>query len=98
MTAKTQIEVGEVVAFSSGEYSDYRIGSFAKVLKPLNKAVWDEMVAACTVPPDYDPDGDPRFDEDKAVPWLVKNGYIEEVEYTELHLGDYHRAPAWENA
>jgi hypothetical protein len=98
MTQKTQIEAGEVVAFSSGEYSDYGISGFSKVLKPLNKTVWDEMVAACTAPPDYDPDDDPRFHDDRVMPWLVKNGYIEEIEYTELHLGAYRRAPAWENA
>jgi hypothetical protein len=98
MTQATEIKVGEVVAFSSGEYSDYRIGSFAKVLKPLNAEVWETMRVACTVPPEYDPEGDPRFDEYKAVPWLVANGYIEEVTYTELHLGDFNRLPRWENA
>lgn len=98
MTQATEIAVGETVAFSSGEYSDYRIGSFAKVLKPINQEVWELMREACTEPPEYDKTADPRFDEYKAVPWFVSNGYIEEIEYTELHLGDYGRCPDWSDA
>lgn len=98
MTQATEIRVGQMVAFSCGEYSDYSISGFSRVLKPINEAVWDAMVAGCTAPPSYDPDDDPRFHEEKAVPWLVANGYVEEVEYTELHLGDYGRAPRWTHA
>ena len=94
MTQATEFPAGSVVAFSSGEYSDYSIGAFSKVLKPINEAVWNAMRAACKGT-DWDPD---RFDDGKAVPWLVANGYIEEIEYQELHLGDYGRCPDWGNA
>lgn len=98
MTQATEIPVGAMIALSSGEYSDYRVGCFSRVLRPLNEAVWEEMRSACTVPPDYDPTESPRFDEYKAVPWLVANGYIEELPYTELHLGDYGELPKWATA
>lgn len=92
---KTQINPGDVVAFSSGEYSDYRVGSFARALKPITKEVWEELGKACSKPPEWDKDGDPRFDEYKAVPWLVARGYIEEIEYHEMWMGDYGRLPKW---
>ena len=98
MTQATEIGIGETVAFSSGEYSDYRIGSFAKVLKPINAGVWESLREGCTEPPEYDKTASPRFDEYKAVPWLIANGYIEEIEYTELHLGDYDTLPNWSEA
>jgi hypothetical protein len=98
VTQATELPVGSVVAFSSGEYSDYRVGSFARLLKPLNAEVWEQMSEACTAPPDYDKNGIPRFDEYKAVPWLLANGYIEEIDCTELHLCDYGQAPSWSDA
>jgi hypothetical protein len=63
----------------------------------MNEAAWQEMVAGCSKPASYDPEYI-RFEEDEAIAWLKANGYIEEVEYVELHLGDYGRAPRWENA
>lgn len=96
--ATEEIKAGAVVCFSTGCYSDYSVGSFARVLKPINEAVWKDMTDACTHPREWDKDGDPRFNSDEAVPWFVKNGYIEEVEYQELHLGDYAETPKWSMA
>lgn len=90
MNEERQYKPGAMVAFSSGEYSDYRIGSFARVLKPITQEVWTAMREACKDPTKWDAN---RMDEYKAVPWLVAQGYIEEVEYEELHLGDYGLIP-----
>jgi hypothetical protein len=97
MTQATEIAVGEFLALSSGEYSDYRIGCFSRVLKPITKAVWGQMVEACTEPLNYAPE-EQSFNESKVAPWLVANGYIEEIPYHELHLGDYGDKPSWESA
>lgn len=93
-----ELPAGQIVAFSTGCYSDYSVGVFAKLLKALNQTAWEAMLDAATAPPDYNPKGDPRFNSDKAVEWLRANGYIEEVEYVELHLGDYGDRPEWADA
>lgn len=95
MTQAKQIEAGEIIALSSGEYSDYRIGAFSKVLKPINEEVWQLMGESCRGNYQWDKE---YFEEGKAVPWLVANGYIEEIAYTELHLGDYGRLSPWSDA
>jgi hypothetical protein len=91
-----ELPAGTTVAFSTGCYSDYSVGPFAKLLKPMNEAAWAAMVADATRPSTYWPDG--FFQSEKAIEWLRENGYIEEVEYVELHLGDYGYAPSWEEA
>lgn len=93
-----ELPAGTTVAFSTGSYSDYSVGPFGKLLKPLNEGTWDAMCDAASAPPDWDPQGDPRFNSDKALEWLRANGYIEEVEYVELHLGDYSQRPSWGHA
>lgn len=98
MTQATQIEVGQIVAFSAGEYSDYRIGCFAKVLKPINAGVWEAMRVACSEIPSWGDEDDKYFEESKAAPWLIANGYIDEIDYTELHLGEYGSLPDWSEA
>jgi hypothetical protein len=98
MKSGHELPAGTVVAISTGEYSDYRVGAFVKLLKPINEAVWEEMGKACSAPRSYDPDGDPRFDEYKAIPWLVAHGYAEEIEHVELHMGDYGRLASWSEA
>lgn len=100
MTTAIEIGVGQVIALTSGEYSSYRVISFAKVLKPINAAVWDEMVKACTTRHELYPEEPPYFDDEKATPWFVDQGYIEDVEYTELHLDDDGQGKAftWEEA
>ncbi len=76
MTQASEIPAGTLVAFSSGEYSDYRVNSFGRVLKPINRDVWELMGKSCSVAPEWDKEGDKLFQEDRAVPWLIANGYI----------------------
>lgn len=93
------LKPGTIVYFSEGCYSGYGVMGMARVLKPFAKKVFEEMVAACTHPPEYDKEGDPRFHSEEAMPWFLKNGYIEEIEYQELYLGDYSfDTPRWEDA
>ena len=98
MTQASEIPAGTLVAFSSGEYSDYRVNSFGRVLKPINRDVWELMGKSCSVAPEWDKEGDKLFQEDRAVPWLIANGYIEEIEWHELHLGSYAGFNDWSYA
>ena len=100
MTQATEIPVGTVVVFSTGEYSDYGYCGMVRVLKPLHADLWENMRTAANVLPDY-AQGDEqyrRFDEGAAIAWLVAQGYVEEMEYTELHMGDYDACPRWSDA
>lgn len=91
-----ELPAGQTVMFSSGAYSDYSVMSFGKLLKPLNEAAWDEMCKASLRESTWKPDG--YFESDKAMEWLRSNGFIEEVEYVEIHMGDYGDRPKWEHA
>lgn len=84
------IKVGTLVAFSNGEYSDYSVNGFARVTKDIDADVWMLMVQECS--------DSRRFNAGMAVPWFVRNGYVEELEYQELWFGDYGNAPAWGDA
>jgi hypothetical protein len=95
--ATESIKPGSYVAFSEGCYSDYGVNGFAKCLKEINPEVWQEMVDACTGPQEWDPSYI-RFESGKAVPWLIANGYIEEIQYAELHMDDYGEQPSWSHA
>lgn len=93
------LKPGQIIYFSTGCYSGYGVCGVARVLKPFAKKVFEQMVSDCTRAPEYDKDEEPRFNSDEAMPWFVNNGYIEEVDYQELHLGDYSfETPRWEDA
>lgn len=97
MKSGYEVPAGQTVMFSSGCYSDYSVGCIGKLLKPLNEAAWNEMCAFANGPSEWRPNGG-YFETDKAMTWLREHGYIEDMEYVELHLGDYGDAPKWEDA
>jgi hypothetical protein len=89
MTTETQIPAGKILMLSSGEYSDYSVMGVFRTLKPITQDVYSAMRDACfSASPGYD-----RYEVGKAAPWLIVNGYVEEVEHEELYLGDYGRIP-----
>jgi hypothetical protein len=97
MDSGKELPAGTMVAFSTGCYSDYSVNGFAKLLKPLNQSAWEEMVEAALEPNEYATDGK-SFERTKAMAWLIANGYIEDTEYVELHMGDYGDTPSWADA
>lgn len=75
----------DLIAFSTGEYSDYQTQTY-RVLKAFNlKTVMQEFdqcnPAECVSP--YD------GRRHEVVPWLIKEGYIEDADIIEVHLGSY---------
>ena len=88
-----EIPAGKLLLISQGAYSDYTVCSIARLLKPINKEVWDRLIA------EFRAESDWAYDAmDKMVPRLIKDGYIEEVEYQELYLGSYGELRTWEEA
>lgn len=82
---------GELVALSSGEYSDYRVDGLFKVLKDFDAQIllveWAEetgrKLEKGVVEIDY------LNENIKFIGWLNKKGYIEHMDYRELHTGSY---------
>lgn len=83
--------VGELVALSTGEYSDYCVNGLFVVLKNFDAQVllddWAketgrELVNG-TVRADY---SNQQVD---FIGWLNNGGYVKDVEYRELHTGNY---------
>ena len=93
-----EVPVGALVLFSSGCYSDYGVSLLAKVLKPISESVWIAMRDGGMMVPHWDEGGEKRWDETAGRQWLITNGYIEEMEYTELHMGEYGRCSEWSHA
>ena len=87
------LKVGTTVLVAHGAYSDYSVDCVARVLKPINKKVWETMKAACGVKSKEDQFyGDLHY----ALPWFLENGYLEEIEHYEMHLGSYNELRNWE--
>lgn len=91
--ATKPIEAGQIVALTSGDYSDYQVQAFAKVLKVIDKDVWLAAITACR-----DKNYKIYTNESRVAPWLTENGYIEVIEYTELHIDDHESNNDWEDA
>ena len=82
---------GELMAISTGEYSDYCINGLFKVLISFDAQEkleeWAKETGRALV------DGEVKSDymnkEIEYMAWLSKNEYVENVEYRELHTEDY---------
>lgn len=77
-----------LIALSSGEYSDYRFNGLYKVTKDMDflevaKAYVDQAPMC-----DWD---DERKDlsEEAFAAYLLRHGWVIEIDYHEIHLGNY---------
>ena len=83
--------IGELMMISTGAYSDYSIKGLFKILKDFDAqeqlVVWaketDREVVNHSVKDDY------KNQQIEYMGWLNKNGFIEDVDYRELHTDDY---------
>ena len=91
-------KVGTLMAISKGEYSDYCIEGLFKVLKDFDAKeqmiVWaketDREILKEEITNDYN---NKNID---FMEWLNRTGFIEDVEYRELHTGNYGDTILWE--
>lgn len=87
MPESAPIEVGDIVILTAGQWSDYGIQAVAKAAKRIDAEVWARMTAECSVVRDpYKRGLPPYFDHELALPWLLRNGYLEEVSFREQAL------------
>ncbi len=76
---------GSLIFFTSGSYSDYRINGVMIALQDCNlKALAKEQLDSWTPKNEYD-----YINTDQFVAWLVKNGYIEQSDYSEVYVADW---------
>lgn len=87
---------GDIVVTSQGEYSDYSVNTIFRVLKDFNiqsiLQTWILLDGSGVVLNDdgtintYESEGDPDVN---FFNWLVESKIIEDLDYKELHTGDY---------
>lgn len=88
---------GELIALSTGEYSDYYVNCFVRVLKDFDASelldLWakDNAVIANVNPVFRDTSKTYRKKEGcmDFIVWLNKFGYAEYIKYRELHVGSH---------
>lgn len=88
MKQNTKFKTGTLVLLSEGEYSDYLVGPLFRCLKDLHLESLAESFYA-HAPVD-------KFDEHRKdvgassfALWIVSSGWVEEIEYQEVHVGSY---------
>ena len=89
--ATAPFEPGTLVLISSGEYSDYQVHALVRVLKRIGPDVWQEYMDACT----EDTPKWGRVARKSALPWLIEQGFVEEVENREMWVECYDRPSPW---
>lgn len=76
---------GELLSFSTGEYSDYGVVAFTKVLKDFEEHEVGEKYLD-----EYPEEREEYyFRESKFMNYLTLNGYVEELNYKEWRYSDY---------
>ncbi len=82
------LKAGTFVMMSCGEYSDFYVRFLAITKVDIN--IDETLEKYLTEHPKQR--AKYRFDEGKFDAWLLKNGYIEEVDCFEWHTGSYGKA------
>lgn len=83
------IPKGAIFTITTGEYSDYETWAVCRALKEIDvDAIQEEYLAEHPGErKEY------RFKEERAISWLInEKNYAEEMNFFELHLGDYSTA------
>jgi hypothetical protein len=79
------IRTGEVIAMSNGEWSDYSIAMFGRVLRDFDEnSVLDEYLAE-----NEKQKQEYSFNDSHFINWLIGRELLEEIRYREWHYSDY---------
>ena len=94
-----KINKGEIITLSEGEYSDYCVNGVFKVLKDFDTEDVKQLLAIHHGAESFEQLIDIDWQHDKKmwmfeprkayIGYLNSNGYIEDVDYREIHLGSY---------
>lgn len=82
------VKAGELLAFSTGEYSDYSVQMFCRALKDIDMSV---VEAFQSLPEEKTKEPWAWDSTDRFQTYLEENGYVERLAYKEVHLGSYGR-------
>lgn len=87
MSQNPKFDAGTIIILAEGEYSDYRTGPLFRCLKDVNL----EDLAREFYPnaPKSEWSGRRNADASTFTLWLIQNGWVEELEYSEVHVGSY---------
>lgn len=81
--------VGDLIVLTSGEYSDFGITGIYRALKDFNDADFSRAyVGRPANQRKFDKSGAGAYDFPE---WVKSSGYLEEIEYCEIHYGAYGR-------
>lgn len=89
------LQVGQMMTFAEGEYSDYMVNGLVKVLTPFDldevKTEWERKHTGVSEHNVFKHRGERRLKPNGVdfLPWLVSKGLVEDVDYIEVHTGSY---------
>jgi hypothetical protein len=89
------VKKGQMITFAEGEYSDYCVNGLVRANKDFNLyTLKEEWMQENTK--EEDKGGWRRYRRTvtgmEFLPWLVKMGLVEDVDYLEVHTGGYGEA------
>lgn len=89
LRADRQFKKGELLLITIGEYSDYSVHGIVRCLHDFgHREVLEAYLNYLRLQNKYKDD---HVDLYEIMPWMIGGGWVEEVETTEVHLGDYGR-------
>jgi len=95
----TTIKKGQIIAISTGEYSDYSVREYVRATRDIDRVAEVKRfkeTGPYLAPPSWDEKGDPEEygSDDRFIAWAIKEGLWEPVEadlITEWWIGSYGR-------
>jgi hypothetical protein len=87
--SKMKINKGQIIAITTGEYSDYCLHGHMKALLDFETKLIARDYLKLNPPTDYDWDA-----HDKFIAWLISEGFVEPLDEScviEFYIGSYNR-------
>lgn len=85
--SESQLNAGQIVHFTHGEYSDYTSSGLCVVVKPFDLAEQlNRFVEAVLKTDEYE---HPQCNEQNFIGWLCAQELMVAAEHREIHLGSY---------
>lgn len=90
MRLRTKFKTGQVILFSEGTYSNYRVGPLFRCLKDVDLVCLARDYYAQAPAIERSPDGRKATDGGAFLLWMCVNGFAEEVDYMEVECDSYY--------
>lgn len=83
-------KAGKLLSLECGEYSSYQVLGFFVVLQDF-----DPIVQVGLYLVDHPMKGGRIFDGDGYLAWLLRKGFLMEVDFETIHIGDWPQDLSW---